>query len=364
MSEDGVHESHTPHNSNMVRNIVTGAITTIIGATFVYFLNHSGQNNDSSSTNYLEVKEATTKAWKTYVALENLEYKNTMLLAAHYKDMNGIDEFKEQLTKESNKFDDDMGDLLKTKNLDDAFSSLLKRRLDAEKEAMQKWNSFFTNYANIINTTQAGQEQTDKINAEYKKVQTSGELIVEKTKTEITDLSKSLAEKYGQPFAVTDLLLFQDDKKKQETTADNNNNTNTGVQGNENNPALTNNNTNNNNPSDNTVNNYNKTNTTNTNYTNGPQVNARNLVGEWDTPGAVITLSSNGQMIWEMNTGQNTSGTWQFQNNQLYMTYPNQYGVTGTFIFNLYNVTANSFTMVLTTTPYYRYDLTRYNNSY
>ena len=367
MSEDGVHESHTPHNSNMVRNIIAGVTTTVIGATFVYFLNkgnnHNNNDTNSSTGSYLEVKEATTKAWKSYVALENLEYKTSILLANHLKDLNTFDEFKDELTKESNKFSTDIEALEKTKDIDDGFVSLLKRRLDAEKEALDKWNSFFASCSTIMNTTQPGQDRNDRVTAEYSKMQTSASFIVERTKTEITDISKSLTEKYGQPFAVADLLLFQDNKKTQETTA-NNNNTNTGVQGNENNPAITNNNTNNNNPSDNTVNNYNKTNTTNTNYTNGSQVNAKNLVGEWDTPGAVITLSSNGQMMWEMNTGQNTSGTWQFQNNQLYMTYPNQYGVTGTYIFNLYNVTANSFTMVLTTAPYYRYDLTRYNNSY
>ena len=365
MSDSATPGSPPSHNTNMVRNIIAGVTTTVVGATFVFFLNrnnHNNNDNNSSNGSYLEVKEATTKGWKSYVAIENLEYKNTMLLANHLKDLNGLDEFKDQLTKESNKFSSDIEDLQKTKNLDDGFIALLKRRLDAEKEALEKWSSFFTKSSDIINSTQPGQDRNDRITVEYNKMQAGGNFIVEKTKTEITDLSKSLSEKYGQQFAITDLILFQDKKQDNTNNINNtttNNNNNTGTQGNDNNATVTNTN---NNPSDNTVNNYNRN---NTNYTNNnsSQDNVKSLVGEWDTQGAVITLSSNGRMTWEMTTGQNTSGNWQYYNSQLYMTYPNQYGVSGTYVFNLSNVRPNSFTMVLTTYPYYRYDLTRYTDN-
>jgi hypothetical protein len=210
-----------------------------------------------------------------------------------------------------------------------------------------------------MNTTQPGQERNDRVNAEYNKMQASGNFILERTKTEITDLSKSLSQKYGEPFAVTELLLFQNDKNNQNNANNNNNNSNTGTQENNNTTAINTNN--NNNPSENTVNNNNN----NSNYNNtntSSQITAKNFVGEWDTPNAVITLSSNGRMTWEMNTGQNTAGTWQLYNNQLYMVYPVQ-GVMSTYIFNLSNVTPNSFTMLLTTYPYYRYDLTRFNDN-
>ena len=358
MSDGG---GHTPAHPNMLRNILTGVITTVLGATAVYFLGFHN-NSNSSSGSYLEVKEATTKAWKSYVAIENLEYKNTQLLANHLKDLNTLDEFKDELTKESNKFSTDIEALQKTKDIDDGFVSLLKRRSDAEKEALEKWNSFFANWSNILNTTQAGQERNEKITAEYGKMQTAGSFIVERTKTEITDLSKSLSEKYGQPFAVADLLLFQNDKNNQnnQNTANNNNNAGTQENTNNNNAAINTNN--NNNPSDNNATNYNNNNTTYTNTNTSSQITARNFVGEWDTPGAVITLTSNGRMSWEQTNGQSTSGTWQFYNNQLYMTYT-QYGVTGTNIFNLANITQNSFTMLLTTSPYYRYDLTRFSDN-
>ena len=374
MSDSATPGSTPPsHNSNMIRNIIAGVTTTVIGATFVYFLNkgnnHNNNDTNSSTGSYLEVKEATTKAWKSYVAIENLEYKNAMLLANHLKDLNTLDEFKDELTKESDKFSSDIEALQKTKDIDDGFISLLKRRLDAEKEALEKWNSFFASWATILNTTQPGQERNDRVTAEYSKMQANASFIVERTKTEITDLSKSLSEKYGQPFAVTDLLLFQNDKNNQ-TTANNNNNTNSGNQDNNNNNSAINTNTNNNPSGNNADNNSNTTNynNTNTNYNNtnaSSQITARNFVGEWDVPGGqIITLSSNGRMSWEVSNGQNTSGTWQLYNNQLYMTYPNAYGVSGTYTFNLTNITQNSFTMLLTTYPYYRYDLTRFNDNY
>jgi hypothetical protein len=347
----------TPAHPNMLRNILTGVITTVLGATAVYFLGFHNNNNETSHGSYLEVKEATTKAWKSYVAIENLEYKNTMLLANHLKDLNSLDEFKDELKKESDKFSTDIEALQKTKDVDDGFISLLKRRLDAEKEAMDKWNSFFASCSAIINSTQPGQERNNRVVAEYNKMQTNANFIVERAKNEITDLSKSLTEKYGQPFAVTDLLMFQTDKNNQNNTNNNINNNNTV-------------NTNNSNPSENNNNNnYNATNNANnTNYNNtntSSQITAKTFVGEWDGPGGqIITLSSNGRMSWEASNGQSTSGTWQFYNNQLYMTYPNQYGVTGTYAFNLSNLAANSFTMTLSTSPYYRYDLTRFNDNY
>ncbi len=353
------------HNAIMIRNILTGVITTVVGAVTVYFITHGG-NNSSSSGDYLVVKEATTKAWKTYVAVENLEYKNTMLLSNHLKDLDGLDEFKQELTKESDKFNTDMEKLLKNDNIDDAFVSLLKRRLDAEKEAMEKWNVFFASSKNIVNTTEAGQERSDKITAEYNKMQTSGKLILERTKTEITDLAKSLSEKYGQPFAVTDLILFQENNN----TSNNNNNTATNnADANKNNSTNNDNNLNNPGNNNNNANNANTSNTGNNDNagysnTNKSGMDGKSLVGEWNTAGAVINLSADGRMSWEMSTGQNTSGTWRFSNNQLYMTYPDQYGVNATYTFNLYYVTAKSFTMQLTSYPNYVYQLVRNNENY
>jgi hypothetical protein len=350
------------HGKNMVRNIITGVITTVAGACAVYFLGFRNTGGSSSSGNYLEVKEATTKAWKDYVSFENLESKSTTMLANHLKDIDGLDEFKQELTKESDKFNIDVERLAKTDNIDGAFVSLLKRRLDAEKEAMEKWDAFFASCKNILNTTVAGQERSEKITAAYTKMQTAGSLILERTKTEITDLAKSLSDKYGQSFAVTDLILF----KENNNTANNNNNTTN----NPNNNNGTNTNNNNNTLDTNTNNGYvaggNSGNNNNSGYSNANRnvVDGRNFAGEWNTAGAVITLSADGRMSWEMSTGQNTSGTWRFYNNQIYMTYPDQYGNSNTYLFNLYYVKANSFTMQLASYPNYVYQLVRNNENY
>lgn len=359
MSEETPHPPHEPHSSNMVRNIVTGIITTVVGATFVYFLNNSGKhNNNNSSGNYLEIKQATRDAWKSYVKIEDVEYQNSLLLEKHMKDMGSLDELKDEITKESNKFTADIEALSKKPDIDDALLSLLKRRMDDEKEAMDKWNDFFTSCKNIFNTTQPGQERAGKVNAEYKKMQTAGDLIVERFKIEITNLSKSLTEKYGEPFAVTDLQFFQNEKTNNITTENKNengtvtdvNNKNTGNGGT-------------NSPVDQDAN-KNVTNTNEGTTNNSNTISRKTFVGEWNYQVGAIRFNNDGRMYMQGNNGQTASGTWHYANNQISITYPNEYGVSMTYTYNLFYVKANSFTMQLSTNPNFVYNLTRYTDNY
>ena len=81
MSEGSVPGS-PPNTSNkvMLRNIITGVITTVVGAITVYFL--LGRKSDTSSeANMLLMKEATNNAWKSYVLAENVFFSSCSVLA-------------------------------------------------------------------------------------------------------------------------------------------------------------------------------------------------------------------------------------------------------------------------------------------
>lgn len=358
----------TSHGVNMLRNVITGVLTTVAGAVALYYLKFN-KNGDSTGTDILVKKDATTKAWKDYVTIENIEHKNSTALFQQVKSPSDVDNFKTELMKESDKFNGDIQDILKTDNIDPAFTSLLKRRLDAEKEATEKWNTFFDSYKKTMNSTQPGQDQTTQITTAYNKLISDGKFVTDRLKTEITDLTKTLNDKYGQSFNTDDLLLF----KEQQQNVANNNNTQQGTNANQTNTTATNDaggQNNGGNTGTNTAANYTEPNTNGNSYnsnggTNGnTTVSPQTLIGEWDTPGAVITLSANGEMYWDMNTGQSTAGTWRYYNNQIYMTYPNQYGVMGTNVFNIYNLRSNSFTMQLTTNTNYVYQMKRSNSNY
>lgn len=366
--------SISTHTSNMIRNIITGVLTTVAGACAVYFLGF--HNNSGSNGDYLVTKEATTKAWKSYVTIENVYYKNQVSLLNDLQRTKNLDDFKEGLSNESRKFQNDLQILIKDNDIDKAFISMIDRRLDNEKSIGPKLDKYIDNIKAISNSSLSPEEKQQKLLAEDADWTNSNKGITERAINDIEDIAKTLSERYGQPFAMTDFLVYQyiknnankTDSITNQTNQNNYNNTTNNTNPNNNNSNInTDNNINNgnNNPGNNGNGNGNINNNNSNNFnTNRSNYEAKDFAGKWNTPGAFITLSSNGNMEWLMTNGVRTLGTWRFYNNQISMTYPNQNGVVGTYTFNLYNITANSFTMQLVTYPNYTYLLTRSSGNY
>jgi predicted metal-dependent hydrolase len=320
----------TATGGNMLRNIIVGVITTVLGSTVVYFLGFHTKTAGSSADRLLITKENTIKIWKSYVTTENLYYQNLMDLkndmaakttTSNYKDE--LQRFREDASNESTKYLNDIESFLKNPDIDESFVSLLKRRMDTEKQTMKIVDKLYEKIDSYQQTIPAGQEQTQKINDEINRFSSDSKPIMDRTKTEVTQLSKLLTEKYGQPFDVNDLLIFKNINPT--------NNTNTG-------------------------------NTSNTNYgNNNIAIDPKILEGSWDTPGALITWNADGTFNWNVTGSDQTSGSWRFYNNQLYM-YPaasDKVPAGTVWLFNLLNVTQNSFTMQLSTQPYNSYSMTR-----
>src|SRR5262245_45556721 len=129
--------SENTHNPNaaMIRNIIVGVTTSVLGAGALYFLgiNKSG-DSPSSKHSFLEAKEATTKGWKSYVTDDNIYYKNTISIFNDLQRSKQIDDYRDNLLKEMHKFQDDLSSILKDEDLDNSFVTMIKRRQDVEKE--------------------------------------------------------------------------------------------------------------------------------------------------------------------------------------------------------------------------------------
>jgi len=360
MSEgSGAPASHSP---NIFRNILVGVTTTVLGSSAIYFLGFNHRSAGSSGNDYLVVKDATIKAWKSYVTIENIYTKNSISLMKELQETKKLDDFEENIIQESKKFETDLEQLIKDQKIDGDFISMIKRRLQNENIAIPKTKNYLGNIRSIVNSNFSQAEKSEKLAAEDQSWATYSKGTSERAITDVEDLAKILSERYAQPFAMTDLIIYKmlkDKAANTDTTTTRNNinpnpdpangsiNQNTDNVSNINNPVNTRINPDKNN-SNNTVN-------------NTISVNKSMLTGDWSTNGAEIYLSQDGTMEWEvLSNGDNAYGTWNLYNNQLYMyATGSKTGQKSTWVFNLTNVSGNSFTMTLNVQPYNSYSLVR-----
>jgi hypothetical protein len=357
------------HASNMARNVTVSVLSTVLGATMIWLLgfNHSS----GSGSNFLEIKDATISAWKSYETYENTYTKNSQSLLQDIRNI-GLDEYIKQIHMESDKFLKSVGELATNKNIDKDLITALNRRIDNEKLTMPKVDNYVNGIKDIVNGNLSDDEKKTALHNADLKWASISEGMFQRAVNDIGEIAKTLSERYAQRFSMDDFLVIQlyNQNKK---TADSLTNLN------QNNPVTNpgNNNNNNNNPgnitptdpNNNNANNnnnvsnagYNNATTNTTNNNSAVATDGKILAGKWSTTGANIELSQNGKFYWEvLSTGDKSTGTWQFYNNQLYM-YPVSQGNNGntTWAFNLSNVTTNSFTMQLAVSPYNMYSLVR-----
>mgnify|MGYP001202312446 CR=1 FL=1 len=355
----------------LIRNIIVGAITTVLGSTTVYFITHgTGKSSETTTVStmspaekLLVSKEVTTKAWKSYVSIDNLYYKNLKVLQASFIKNKNIMAYKEDMQKEAASFRKDVENILKEENLDESFSALLNRRLDREKESLEKMGDYMDEVDRLINADIPVSEKQEKAAAADARFNEYAQSVMQRASNELEGLSKSLSEKYMQPFSVDDFDFYSDYKKS--------------LQGSNTNPTGDNTpNTDNNDPGT-KQNNEGYTGAVNSargeetkqptqvnNNTKGATTShtSRDFYGEWDVNGATITLSSNGNMSWDMDNGDYAQGTWRYSNNQIVMKATSQNGQRANWVFDLFNITPNSFTMRLTAPPYNTYYMVRYRD--
>jgi hypothetical protein len=365
--------STAAHAKNMVRNVAVSVTSTVLGATLIYFLGFQHKNGGGGASpvaDMLVTKEATSKAWKGYVAVENIYYKNSQSIMKDLQATKQLDDFEENIIKESDKFQTDLPQVLKDQNIDGAFISLINRRLENEKGTEVKMKKYLSNLQAIVKGGYSQTEKQQKLQAEDASWATYSKGTVERAITDLEDLAKILSDRYQIPFAMTDLLVYNEIKKAENNQpGTNNENNNAGTKDN-NGGAPTNIPTEPNaeEPKNGPVNTADRNNEVKDpdNYkaeekqkTDGG-VKDR-ILGEWYTNDAEIGIFRNGTMYWNLQNGETTGGNWKFSNNQLIMYPRANYSIPqGTiWTFNISNILNGTMTLTLATRPFNVYHLTR-----
>ena len=317
-----------PSGNNQTRNIIIGAIATMLASTTVYYLTQYVNNKKTDSIpNYLVMKDATTNAWSRYVTMDNIYYKAVKMLSTDQTMQNDPYKYVNEVNKEADIFKKDANKIAKEKNVDPALKTMLSRRTDRQTEYGEILNAFMSNAKVIMATTPGDDAQKKKIIEASAPVLSSVNLLYKKAANEIEGLCKTLSATYAVPFNPNEVMIYADYKK-----GVGNLDTST-VQAPDPDEFST-------------------------------QINPKDLIGNWADKGNKISFKKDGSMNSTTAYGDEATGTWKIENDRLRIESVNTLTKTKyILIFGLKNITATSFTMQLTTTPFYIYNAVRQNDN-
>jgi uncharacterized protein (UPF0333 family) len=343
-------------SSTVLQKILIPVITTVLGATAIYFL---GFNNKSSGRSDIEqmfiAKEATLKAWKSFVTTQNISYKNVNSLSDEYgerlKDIvaeKGLEstvpllkEYKEVLFKELKKFNQDMEDIQKNKDIDPQFISMMNRTMDNIKEEEKKATTLFDNLISLAKSDLDASEKTKEWQKEGQKFLSLEAKADERAANEAEAIAKTLAERYNQPFDLNELLVYVDYKEgKDKKNEDHDIKTDGGK---ETAPAV-------------------DSKGSDAGQSIDPDADSRAedgmkpteslLTGNWEMTGGLLELSGNGKMHWAFDNRGYTSGTWELSDGKLEMNATNpDTKKTILLVGFLSAIDQNAFTMTIMSSP-------------
>jgi|CXWL01.1.fsa_nt_gi hypothetical protein len=319
-----------PSGNSQTRNIIIGAIATIFASTIVYYLTQYVNNRKSSeAASYPEKKEATTNAWRRYVTIDNIYYKNILSLSNDKELLKNLDNYEAETSAETDNFIKDAETLIKEKNIDKTFVAMVNRRLKRERESRDIAAKYYDTLNSIKRSDLSDEEKAKKSIAETTVFFQYAKTLFERAATEIEDLTKTLTETYATPFNPYDVMIYADYKKnisQPEAYTDEG-------------------------EADSAANNI-------------ESIEAKKLVGNWDDRGNTISLQKNGNMSYRLNSGDTATGKWKIANNKLKIdALSSVTKLKTTWFFNLSNITSNSFTMKLSTQPFDVYNLVRVKNN-
>lgn len=309
--------------NTQTRNIIIGAIATIIASTTVYYLTQYVNNKKSDSAPTYEVKkEATINAWKRYVTIDNIYYKNIIELSTDKELLKNLDNYKAETFAETDNFIKDAEKLIKEKNIDKTLISMVDRRVTREKESRDRTASFYDKLNSIKASNLSDGEKLEKRTAESAAYLQYAKSLFQRSATEVEDLAKALTETYATTFNPYDVMIYADYKKIIQPAIDTE-------------------------EADSTD-----------NY--AQNINRQSLIGDWNDNGNKISLQKNGNLSYSLISGDKADGKWKIEDNKLRVDAVSSVTkVKSTWYFNLSNLTGNSFTMKLSVSPFDIYHLTR-----
>lgn len=311
--------------------MIISVATTVIGATIIYFLGF----NKKPGISKLEREEATVNAWKTYVTVENIYTKASASLLRDIP-KTGLEDFLSQSLKESEKFQASLDGLITDDAIDKDLISLLKRRQENEKTQFAKAEKLFNRFIEMSKSEKIGamteQQIKDTVMVEMTRSYEQSKGLIDRSVSEIEDLSNTLSDRYDQLFSMNDFLVIQVFKYKKDIFRLIDGDTTTvappvgppstkATEGNGNNsgqPAI--------------------------------EVTKEYLTGKWNSKGVIMTLKGDGNCSWlNPATRTETKGKWQLKTEQLVMNLvENKTGKKMEWIFDLSGVSGNTFNLKLT----------------
>jgi hypothetical protein len=314
--------------NNQTRNIIIGAIATVIASTTVYYLTQYVNNKKTDSIpNQLVMKEVNTSAWKRYVSIDNLYYKNLIGLISDEQLAKNIDNYKAELQAETEKFINDAELLIKDKHIDNTFVTMINRRVKRERESTDIRATLIDNIKRINQSKINEREKQKQRFAEVTSFLTHSTRLYKMAANEIEDLSKTLTETYSTRFDPNDVLIYAD-YKKSASAADS-------IRAEVTDSAA---------------------------YYDAKTVKATAhfLIGNWISENNKISLQENGSVSFSLDYGEEATGSWKIEDNKLRIDALSSVTKTDiTWLFYVRNVTPNSFSIKLSTSPFTKSNFTR-----
>ena len=368
MTEPPPFPTSSSATTTLLHKILIPVITTVLGATAIYFLGFNKKTSDP--------EKATVSAWQTFVTSQNISYKNINSLTDEYKEkltnevkergISGIapvlKDYKNEIFKVTDQAREDVNIILKNEDVDEAFVSMLKRYLANSNDDEKKVDDFFDDLISLTKSNLSDEEKGNRFTQEAAKFGEMGKRADERAANEAEEIAQALSKKYNRPFDLNDLKVYVEYKKeKDKKKTDDDVNVNNPVKDEpvKNGPA----------PPDPDKNNEIKDNThtdnnpvVDNNTGNDTEPTTALLTGQWQMTGGVLELSKNGDMYWSFDAKGYTSGDWKLTDGKLRMNATNpDTKKTSMLIGFLSNVTNNSFTLTFMTSPKEVYNFKRKN---
>ncbi len=304
-------------NKIHTRNIIIGAVVTIITSTTVFYLTQNLKKPEENR--FSTTKEATTAAWRSYVTYENIYTKNTLSLSRNTVGVS-LDSVLKSFKKESDKFQKDLIDLASGKKMDKDLIKAMNRRLDNEKSSIPVLEQYYKNIDRINNSKGSLKEKKDALVNEMARYSEFTKSFFERAVNDIQLIAETLSKRYGEQYSMNDFLIVQMEPQIVKT--------NDSVI----NVIL-------NMEIDSNGNLVQKINTV--------IVKEKDIIGNWNADGQVFTFEKNRKMAWVLGNGDKTTGTWKIEDNILRLdgTLP-RIKQKGSWRFYVSNITENSLTLI------------------
>jgi hypothetical protein len=319
-----------PSSGNtQARNVIIGAIATIIASTTVYYLTQYVNNRKSESApGYAEMKLGTINAWNRFVTIDNLYYKSVKTLGADKELVSNLDNFNTELFKLTDDYIKAVQSFIDEKNIDKNFLIMANRRIRKEKESLEKITTFYNSLKSIASSNLEDGEKYKKMFDVINKFQNYSRLDFELGALDLEELSKSLVTEYGFAFDPNAFLIYADYKKglfnlvltEEETHPDSSKAT--------------------------------------------KNIDPVKLVGKWKDGESELELSKDGSMNYSLSTGIKGAGTWKIEDHKLRIDGTEE--VTkqlSTQFYWLFDITKDSFVMKLNIPPYSEFNAVRLKNN-